>query len=178
LEEELKKGKSIPIGPIEGGSWNLYSTEYFSHYFVEVHSGKWLSFGELRNDLKDALKWACEPGQIYAQLHIYPDGHLDTYPFDPPLQAALEPIMVKSLLNCDIELIFLGNGYLKLRVGLEVLINEKASLHHIHEPKMIEFSGIWISDEERRRLRASFRAPKPPPPKDSMASRLCGWDSD
>ena len=40
LDTALKTGQSVPIGPMKGGWWDLYSTEYFAHYFVEVHLSK------------------------------------------------------------------------------------------------------------------------------------------
>jgi hypothetical protein len=177
LEAALKTSRTVPIGPIDGGEWDLYSTEYLSHYFDEVHLGKRLRLGKLYDNFGDIIPGAiCEPGQVSAELHIYPEGHLDIYPFDPPTQASLEPVIVKSWQNHEVELIFLGNAYLKLRVELDVLMKGKPAQRHNREPKMIEFSGTWISDEERRRQRQEFiRSHRPPSPGDSIAFSFCGW---
>ncbi|RFU27985.1 hypothetical protein B7463_g8352, partial [Scytalidium lignicola] len=130
LEAERKAGKSIPIGPTDGGRWDLYSTEYLTHYFIEQHLGK--------------------------KLHLYYNA--------------------VDLPRMDIELVFLGNGYLKLRVELNVLIREESSPKHARKPEIIEFSGIWISNEELKREREAYCASRMPSPEDSIASRLCGWD--
>ena len=102
FQGELKKGKSIPIGLIEGGWWNLYSAEYLTHYFVEKHLGKRLRFGKLYDNIGDIPQLVCGPGQVSAELHIYPEGHLDICPFDLPLHATLEPVIVKCWQNHDI----------------------------------------------------------------------------
>jgi len=173
LEAALKTGKTVPIGPIDGGRWDLYSTQFLSDPF-DAHSGKSLSFGCFYDDLEDIPGAACEPGQLSAELHIYPEGHLDFFPFDPPAHATLEPVILKSWQNHDVELIFLGDGYLKLRIDLDVIMG-KSTPHHIGEqPKMIEFSGIWTSDEEWRRRR--LESIRPPSPKDSIAASLLGYN--
>jgi hypothetical protein len=178
LEAALRAGKSVPIGPIDGGRWDLYSAEYFSHYFIEVQVTKVLSFH--KNDCYDEAipEFICGPDQVSGELHIYPEGHLDIYPFVPPTHASLELVVVKAArLDQDLEIIFLSDGYLKLKVKLDVLIKGESAPHDICDTKVIEFFGIWISDEEWRRQRQeSFRSHHPPSPKDSMAAQLCGWD--
>jgi hypothetical protein len=173
LEAELRNGNSVPIGPLEGGSFELYSTEYMSHYFVEVHLGKRIHFGHRQYD--EIPEMTCRPGPVHAEIHIYPEGHLDIYPFDPPLHASLTPIIVESMQDCDVELVFLGHGYLKVRIELDALLKGPSATQRVYEPKMIEFSGIYISDEEWKRQRQESYRP-PPSPRDSFASRLCGWD--
>lgn len=116
-------------------------------------------------------------GLVSAELHIYPEGHLDIYPFDPPAHATLEPVIVKTWQNHNVELVFLGDGFLKLRVELDVSLKGWSTLHHICKPEMIEFSGIWISDKEWRRQRGELiRCHRSPSQKDSTAFCLCGWD--
>jgi hypothetical protein len=178
LEAALVVGKSVPIGPIDGGRWELYSAEYFSHYFVLEQPTKVLSFQKNGNYDEDMPDFICGPGQASGELHIYPEGHLDIYPFTLPTQASLEPVVVRAAgLDQDLEIIFLGDGYLKLKVELDILIKGKSAPHAICEPKVIEFFGIWISDEEqRRRLEESFRTHRPSSPKNSMAAQMCGWD--
>jgi hypothetical protein len=73
LEAALGAGKSVLIGPIDGGRWDLYSAEYFSHYFMEEQETKKLSF---HKDVCDdgAIPYICGPDQVSGELHIYLNG--------------------------------------------------------------------------------------------------------
>ena len=81
LDEELKTGKSIPIGPIEGSWWDLYSSEYLAHYFVEERLGKRLLFGKIYDNLGDIPGVVCRPGQVSTELYIYPESYANLFWF-------------------------------------------------------------------------------------------------
>lgn len=168
LEAAYKLNEIIPIGLLTEGRWELYSSEYFSHYFDEAHSGKYLFSNKFHYD-SEGNKQECGPGQISAELNIYPEGHLSIYPIHLPSQAAFEPVTIKSNEHQTLEIIFLGERYIKLKVELEVLMGKQRLQGTSYNPEMIEFSGIWISHEEQRKQRMQ----KPPPsPKESWASQF------
>jgi hypothetical protein len=60
-------------------------------------------------------------GKLY-----YPHGHLDICLFAPPSHASLKPVIIKALDSGDYlsKIIFLENGYLKLRIELAILEEE------------------------------------------------------
>ena len=107
LETGLKAGKSFPIGPIDGGRWDLYSAEYFSHYFVQDNPSKVLSFHKTDYYDEAIPEYICGPDQVCGELPIYPKGHLDIYPFIPPTHVSLESVVVKAAgLDQDLEICF------------------------------------------------------------------------
>ena len=176
-----KAGESVPIGPVGGGRWDLYCAEYLSHYFYEVHLHRRFRAGNADDDI-----WCSatghEPGQFRASLNIYPEGHFEFTPFDLPDHASLEPVMLTGAFDDDhrAEVVFLGDRYIKLKVELNVLLEGKSTPRHLGPPKMVEFSGIWCSDKEFKRKRAEdrLRHPRPPSPRETIASQLRGFDDD
>ncbi|KAL1968654.1 hypothetical protein VTN77DRAFT_1480 [Rasamsonia byssochlamydoides] len=190
LEAATKAGKRIPIGPVaDEGEWDLYSSEYHSHHFDPRHLTKCISFGNnYKAEYGFPPEMTCKPGQISAGLNIYPEGHFDILPFDKPAYASLEPVTIKSMGDVEVEVIFLGNGFLKLRVELDFLLKEhrilratRASNSYTNnsQSKIIEFAGVWKSNAERRRERAKrFRRNQSSSP--TIATRMtdplyCGW---
>lgn len=181
LEETVKAGKLVPLGALSGGTWGLYCSEFYSHYYVMEHLNKTMRFGKLYNRFGSYPEMICGTNEICGELHIYPYGHLQIYPFVPPSHASLEPVVLKAVGSVDVFLnvIFLGDSYLKLRVELAILIEEKTESYQTGESPVMEFSGIWVSDEERSTLvEERLRQAQPPSPRNSFASQLCGWDSD
>jgi hypothetical protein len=158
LEAKLKAGKPVPLGPLSGGIFDLYCSEYFAHYYREVHAGKRMYFEKPHYPEDYPEELICGPDQVSGELHIYPEGHLDIFAFTPPSHASLEPITLKSYNNVCVDVIFLGNGYLKLMVELSVVMKGKPAMptgQREESPPVLEFWGIWISDEERIRERKS-----------------------
>lgn len=174
LEAACKLDETIPIVQLKEGRWELHSSEYLAYYFEEVHR-HYLFTSKCHFD-SEGNEQECGPGQISAELTIYPEGFLSLYPIILPSQATLEPVTVKSSESDQtFEIIFLGGKYIKLKVELKVLMGTRRSQGSSYNSKMIEFSGIWISNEERGRQQ---KQETPPSPKQSMASQLMGWDSD
>lgn len=68
------------------------------HYSDPVHLSKRISFGKLYEGEPGFAP--CGPGQISAEIHIDPEGHLDFYPFDKPTYASLEPVTMKAVQRC------------------------------------------------------------------------------
>jgi hypothetical protein len=179
LDEATRTGERIPIGPLrDEGFWDLYSSEYHSHYFEEVNLWKRISFGNIYDDIPGFT--ACGPGEIAAELHIYPEAHLDFEPFTKPAYASLEPVTIQAVQGAEVDVTFLGNGYLKLRVDLDVLLGKgkpmgarAESSDYRKNSGTVEFVGIWKSIEQWKRERDEWRRPtEPPSPKDSMAARM------
>jgi hypothetical protein len=44
IKSRSKKGKAVPIRPIQDGVFDLYCADYLDHYFEEAHSRKTISF--------------------------------------------------------------------------------------------------------------------------------------
>ena len=175
LEAALKKDpkpKSIPIGPVIGGRWNLHSAVYINHFYVLEKSSSHIRFGEFDHDLLEDLcdepSVVCKPDEISGELNVYPRGHFEVFPSKWPKHASLDPITIRTDEGHEMEVVFLGNGFLKLKVELDLLLKGEST-----GSQMIEFSGIFDSDKERKRRREEwYRAQVSP--RESMAS-LNGW---
>lgn len=160
----LKSDKGIPIGPLDcvaGGRIDLYSSEYLTFYASEFHSHQ-LHLSSWR------APGSSEPntGQLGGHLNVYPQGYVNFDPFYPPTHASLEPVVIHSVLGQQIEVTFLGKGYLKVTVELDLLLHGKsapppATLSSVRQRKMIEFCGIFISHEEWKRGRPTHRTFSP-----------------
>lgn len=179
LETAVKAGEQVPIGPVsdEGGIWYLFCAEYHWHYFDQAHLTKRIHFGNMFDGIPGYPR--CGSGQIAAELHIDPAGHCDFLPFDKPAYASLEPITLKSMRGDEAQVIFLGNGFLKLKIDLDVLQTRKRrrgaatklvldpnlllirggrrslikskKLPFAKRPNVIEFVGLWTSLEQVKR---------------------------
>ena len=179
LQENINTGVTVPIGPIDGGRFELYSAAYLDHYYVEVQVGKSMTIGKIFDDMEEYPETICGPNQLSAEVHIYPKGHLSILPFDPPKNASLVPTIIKTFQGWPIEVTFLGGGVLKLSIDLDLVMGGKPSMASFTDaPEKLEFFGIWQSHEERKRLREeSWRKRRQiSSPRDSIASRLGGWD--
>jgi hypothetical protein len=184
-EAALLAGESIPVGCslYEGGRFELFCADYYSHYYADVHVGKYLFLSQCRagdqHDYMPGVERA--PGQICGQLSVYPEGHFSIDPFYGPVYASAKPVVGKEAQQPVVNLFFFGSGYLKLSVELALLLRGKSSDSgaagdESGESEMIVFWGKWVSDEERRRrrLEASKRSP-PPSPKWSVAESMLPW---
>lgn len=180
LQETLKNGESIPTGPIDNGSWDLFSEHYYSHYYEGMfeHS-KSISF-RYWPELEDGfpLDAACRPGELVAEVLIEPVGCLNTWPFTPPENASLEPLVLRCLPDGkEVEVTFFGEGYIRLSVSLDILMGEESNPCGDEEAETIDFYGIYTSKEERRRLREeawrSYRQSSSP--RESMGASLGGY---
>jgi hypothetical protein len=92
-------------------------------------------------------------------------------PFDIPKRASREPVKVTMQDKSTAEIVFLGNGYLKLRVDVYLLTEEKSGAL----PDIIEFSGIYRSREGLKRQKEAAQRARQPSLRESMAASMGGW---
>ncbi|KAJ9605492.1 hypothetical protein H2200_010149 [Cladophialophora chaetospira] len=171
LKKRLEAGEHIPAGPIEGDRFDLYSAEYFDHYYVEVHRGKNVVFGKIFQDLEGFGAAICDPDQLSAEVHIYPEGHLNVLTFEIPTSASLVPTVIKTFEGYELEATFLGNGFLVLSIDLNLVMKGKPTMHG--KAEKLNFYGIWQSKEERKHLmEEAWRRARRPSPRDSVGSQL------
>lgn len=172
LEKDLAEGKSVPIGILHGdlplrgrdGRWELHSAELYSYYYHFAHRPQVLSFTTFCVRPEDS----CRPGQLAGEFHARPEGYHDIIPFDVPTHASLTPVILKtSYEGIDLEVTFLGNGYLLVGIKLCHVLGGSAQERQKHGDKVIVFSGIWTPDERYAKQVADAKRPWSP---DSITS--------
>lgn len=158
---DVAAGKSVPIGTVQGkGRWQLYSSEMYEYYYVgSMHTDKEMTFHNGTDyygvkhfgakQYKEMYGVSCGPKQLFGEFHARPEGDLDICPFDMPTQASLTPLVLKCFQSKrDLKVIFLGNGFLKVRLPLDTMFAGSQWAAKRQKGKVIEFSGIWTRTED------------------------------
>lgn len=162
LISSMKEKKRIPVGPLVGGAYQLYSAEYRDYHCVHQDSSRQsLIVFESAADWANVVPEISPPleDQIAMQLMIDPGCRVLILPFKPPKHAGwkwhelgglvLNPrknneTCVNDYKRRKVEVMFIGNGFLKLRIRLsDLLYSNKGCV--ILPDRFMEFAGIWQS---------------------------------
>ena len=147
LKRTAALNKTMSIGPLQQGQWILHSTEYLDLYYREGIQTT-MNFLPAGIPLKPEDYWS-KPGYRWCQLRIGPLSFSVFIPCDRPMYASLEPVILETCPGeVKFEVTFLGKGYLKMRVRADALLGRSVK----DGERMIEFAGVFESDEVRRRV--------------------------
>jgi hypothetical protein len=152
LEAAVKIGHPILLGPIEDGSWDLYSTGYLNNCPTGSRSNKSIAFGHFWGTRPE---FCCDAYQVVASISIYPAARLKVYPLTIPRYAHIQPVILDSEEGHNTSVIFLGGGYLKLIVDMYIINGTEPTPRAVSEtPKeVVEISGIFRSREDKDRIK-------------------------
>jgi hypothetical protein len=138
----------VPIGLIEG-AWKLYCPQYAETHFDRYGYGQ-------RTLTLSSIAGFKDKSEYTARLHIPPRSM--TYSvraFSTPPHASFRTTMVKTAVEgYAMEILFLGNGYLKLRADLNLLLRGKATEGPQGKKTRMEFIGVhtkavkWCKEED------------------------------
>ncbi len=91
---------------------------------------------------KDSPSDDYDPDKLHAELHIRPEGHLDIKPFAPPTYVSPMPMRLKAHGKSEIEVTFLGDGFLHLVIDLNLVMKSKpAAVREGVDGQKLEFWG-------------------------------------
>jgi hypothetical protein len=160
LEAACKVGQVVPLGPIEDGIWDLYSTSYLDECPTGSRSNKSIAFGHF---WQSSPEFRCEDDQVVASIQIYPAARLNVYPLYIPRYAHPQPVILDSQEGHITSVIFLGNGYLKLGVESHIINGTEPIPRAVGEPpkEVLEFSGIFRSSKDKVCLEEEDSQPFP-----------------
>jgi hypothetical protein len=157
----------VPLGSIEG-TWKLYCPKY-----TDTHVDKY-GFGQRTLRIFSTYDLGGTSGAYTASLYIPPRSpSYTTRAFQVPPHASFRPMLIKTVVgNHKMDVIFLGNGYLKLRVDMHLMATGKTAAEvkaaQTGRPvKLWEFFGVlskavvWEPEvdeleKEGRRLTARY----------------------
>ncbi|PSN65325.1 hypothetical protein BS50DRAFT_636107 [Corynespora cassiicola Philippines] len=151
----------IPIGPIEG-QWSLYCPRYSVDHFDRYGFGS-------RTLFISTIAGLGNSNQFTARLNIPPRSMpyaISTFSV-PPHASFRTTTLSTALERYKMDVIFLGNGYLHMRIDLNLLLRGKDSELVEGKKFYMEFIGIhqkataWVEEvdeieEEGRRLFAKY----------------------
>ncbi|KAH6867091.1 hypothetical protein BKA58DRAFT_471295 [Alternaria rosae] len=133
----------MPLGAIEG-SWKLYCPMYTETH-VDNHG-----FGQRTLRISSIIGLSAASGAHSASLSILPRSMpYATHAFHAPPHASFRTVQAKTVADDHkIYIMFLGNGYLKLRVDLHLLTTgktatEKKAAKMGKQAKIKAGQGIW-----------------------------------
>lgn len=133
----------LPLGAIEG-SWKLYCPMYTETH-VDNHG-----FGQRTLRISSIIGLSAASGAHSASLSIPPRSMpYATHAFHTPPHASFRTVQAKTVADDHkIYIMFLGNGYLKLRVDLHLLTTgktatEKKAAKMGKQAKIKAGQGIW-----------------------------------
>ena len=178
LETAIAKGQRIPVGKLRNARCDFYSSEYLECRLERTVPQGEMTFEDTKTGMDEFCEgypWECptyRPGYRRGTLKIAFADDFDLSPFPAPKYASLDPIEVKSADGVPIWMTFLGNGFMKLKISLEILKFEERtpeSSYSSREGPLIEFSGIFTTGSEIREQKAEERRNRPSP-KYSMAN--------
>jgi hypothetical protein len=126
----------VPIGQVEG-VWTLYCPNY-----SQIHIDKY-GFGQRTLNIFSIPDFQ-DDRSYTARLSIPPRSMLySVLSFTVPPHASFRTTTIKtSVEGYKLDLIFLGNGYLQLRVDLNLLLRGKPTETAEGKPMYMEFIGV------------------------------------
>jgi hypothetical protein len=132
LRHSIAARVPVPIGRIEG-VWKLYCPKYSS-----THVDKY-SFGQRTLIISSTTGFSPSPSYT-ARLSIPPRSlAYTTLPVSAPPHASFRTTVLSIVAEkYKLEIMFLGNGYLKLRVDLNLLLKGRSA-----EGKGRKAEGVW-----------------------------------
>lgn len=153
LRKARKEHRTIPIESLTDRYFKLFCSNHLNHFY-DTDSGfnmqKTLQFFVNEDRDNTVQKSGDETVMLHGCVYLDLDGHCKFGPFCPPRNAGWEPVKVKS---CDgkyeLSFLFLGNGYLKLRVSRAMVMD----LCRTNTPppdalEVFDFVGIWCDSEK------------------------------
>ncbi|KAF2177602.1 hypothetical protein K469DRAFT_696525 [Zopfia rhizophila CBS 207.26] len=133
LRMSIRARVPVPIGVVDG-RWKLYCVKYANQHFDRYSDGKrTLIINESHMD----------DGTYTAKLLLPPRGFVYYISsFSPPPHASFRTTIIKTAAEgYPLEVMFLGNGYLKLRVDINLMLKGKPAKKN-GKPKYMEFVGV------------------------------------
>lgn len=175
LKKTGKEGKTVSLAPITvAGHFRLYSTDHIEYcYELGDYPTKYIEFYYL--DESDQLLLDREARKkakkIYGHIYFNGDCGCSFRPFKPPKHASLDNHTLKSDdRKYSLTIQFLSNDYLKLKVGYDLVSNDKPQPQDV--PEIFDFVGIRLDVvKEREQRMASVKRKRSPSPRDSWFER-------
>jgi hypothetical protein len=132
----LKARVPVPIGCLEG-TWTLYCPKYAEFHFDRYGYGK-------RTLTISSIAGFKHRNSYTARLNIPPRSmSYSILAFSTPAHASFRTSVVKTAAEgYTMELVFVGNGYLQLRVDLNLLLKGKATGEVEGKKVHMEFIGV------------------------------------
>ncbi|KAK4232752.1 hypothetical protein C8A03DRAFT_39621, partial [Achaetomium macrosporum] len=178
LKQTEEGQKTIPIESLAGQGFKLYCSDHVNHFYHDIYATKRVDFYHLDdtdnstdNPRQNEQTPGGETGMLYGDVYLDANANCGFGPFRPPSRASRKVVKVKS---CDgkyeLSFMFIGNGYLKLRVSREMVFmgryNASPPVPPPTAPEVFEFAGIWRDPEKERAERQErmvniHRSPSP-----------------
>lgn len=146
----MKSKKRIRVGPVDDATFNLYSADYRQKYYCvhdRIDRQSLVAYSQSKTWEADFPGiTAPGPGEVAMELLVYPDCLLIIKPFKVPKHAGWKWYTLDAIGDdaqpTTVEIMFLGDGYLKLKVRLSELLGREGMVDG--EPdRWIVFAGVW-----------------------------------
>ncbi|ORX97017.1 hypothetical protein BCR34DRAFT_619522 [Clohesyomyces aquaticus] len=136
LEMTVRAGVPVPVGPVEG-TWALYCPHYADHHFDRYGCG-------MRTFTVSSIAGFAHQNIYTARLSIPPRSTgFSILSFSPPPHASFRTMTIQTAAEgYRMEVTFLGNGYMQLRLDLNLLLRGKPSELVGGKKVWMEFVGV------------------------------------
>lgn len=130
----------VPLGRVEG-IWQLFCPLYAAEHMDKYGSGERVL---MLMSVPTPLAAADHRSLYKGRLHFPPRARMYTLEnFPVPPHASFRTTTVQTAVEKHkIDIVFLGNGYLLLRVHMSMLLSDKETCHENGQPTVMEFLGV------------------------------------
>ena len=130
----------VPLGRVEG-IWRLFCPLYAAEHMDKYGSGERVL---MLMSVPTPLSAADHRSLYKGRLHFPPRARmysLENFPVPP--HASFRTTTVQTTVEKHkVDIVFLGNGYLLLRVHMSMLLSDKETCHENGQPTVMEFLGV------------------------------------